>query len=109
VYAVTWSGFDFFPNVSVVNEANPSLSDPADASVLPGVHYVYNVADSTEPAYAAVVAVAGFTDSPGGTRSALCSGSDASLLLSNGFLPLPARTSPGGNSGVTCRLQVPSA
>ena len=89
---VAWNGFDFFPNPTVVNETNPNLTNPADASMLPGVHYLSNVLDTASPSYPAAVSFVGFdpTDSTASTTSRLCTGADASLILSAGFLPLAA-------------------
>jgi phosphate transport system substrate-binding protein len=81
-------------------------ADGANGS-FPGVHYVYNVIDHTEPSYNAALALVGFQDSAGGTQSSLCNGGHANDILDAGFVPLAAQTSPGGNAGVTCRLSVP--
>ena len=109
-YAVRWSGSTFFLNNrnNVVSEANPNLANPADASVFPGVHYLYDVVDSAAPGYAMARAVVGFDATGGGTaKSDLCAGTDATDILSSGFLDLPALTQANGNPGVTCRLRVP--
>jgi len=71
------------------------------------VHLVYNVVDSTEPSYVQARALIGFSDTPGGSQSPLCSGAHAEDIFDAGFLPLEPRTSPGGNVGVTCTLQTP--
>jgi hypothetical protein len=68
----------------------------------PGVHYVYNVVDSESTTYAAALALVGFEDAPGEARSSLCDGTDADLIVDNGFLPLAPRSTTGGNTGVTC-------
>jgi hypothetical protein len=109
-YPVWWSGSRFFLNNrnNVVSEANPNLGNPADASVFPGVHYLYNVVDTTSPGYATARGLVGFDASTGGTaKSALCSGLESTDILSAGFLSLPAQTQPNGSAGVTCRLKTP--
>jgi subtilisin family serine protease len=93
--------------IAAVSEMNPNLTDPGDTSVFPGMRYLYDVVDSTEPAYTITRGLVGFEDAPGGAKSQLCSGSFASTIRAAGFLDLAATTSPGGNPGVTCRRQVP--
>jgi subtilisin family serine protease len=96
---------------AVVSEFNPNLTSSTNTTVFPGVRYLYDVVDTTEPSYPQAVAVVGFQDSPGGMVSPLCQGTDASTVRANGFLDLAALTSPGGNTngghGVTCRRQTP--
>ncbi len=109
-YPVRWSGSLFFLNNrnNVVSESNPNLANPADASVFPGVHYLYNVVDSSAPDYVAARGLVGFDATSGGTaKSQLCDGTDTTDILSAGFLDLPALTQANGNPGVTCRLRVP--
>jgi ABC-type phosphate transport system substrate-binding protein len=107
-YAVAWNGFDFYPNAAVINEANPNLTTPTDVSVFPGVYYVYNVIDTTSPSYVTARGVVGYdpADATGSSRSALCSGTLSSTILSSGFLPLAAQTQNQGPT-VTCRLRTP--
>ncbi len=106
VFPVTWSSGSrrFFLNSTVVNDANPSLTNPADGSMLAGVVYVYHVIDNnlTTGYYTARDAAVGFDDI-GVAKSPLCSGAKLSTLLSWGFLPLAPVTSAGGNPQVTCR------
>ena len=92
---------------AVVSERNPNVTSAANVSVFPGVHYVYDVIDLTAPSYAAARDLVGFQDAPGGAKSPLCSGAFVSDIRSSGFLDLPPATSPGGNTGVTCRLVTP--
>jgi phosphate transport system substrate-binding protein len=92
---------------TVASEKNPNLNTPSDASVYPGVRYIYNVIDNAEPSYVAARNLVGFSDTPSGPTSALC-GNDPNtigVLRANGFLNLPPVTSPGGNPNITCRLQ----
>jgi ABC-type phosphate transport system substrate-binding protein len=95
---------------AVVSEKNPNILTATDSSVYPGVRYVYNVIDSTEPSYTAARDVIGFNDTSGGAASPLCANNASiiSVIRSNGFLDLPSLTSPGGNTNITCRLRTPS-
>jgi subtilisin family serine protease len=90
-----------------VGERNPNVLDPADGSVFAGVHYVYNVVDTASPSAASARALVGFDDIPGGLTSALCRGDDQSMILDAGFLDLVPADSPGGNTGVVCRVRTP--
>jgi hypothetical protein len=91
---------------SVVSEGNVNATSGAFAPY-PGARFVYNVIDSTEPDYLTAQGMVGFDD--GGTaKSPLCSGADSGTIKSFGFIPLVARTSPGGNTGVTCVKKGPS-
>jgi hypothetical protein len=74
----------------------------------PGVHYLANVLDQGSPSYSTARSLVGFTDSVGGARSPLCAGAYATDVLDAGFLPLGARTSPGGNASVACVRLTPS-
>lgn len=81
---------------------NPSTSTAA----VPGIRYVYNVADTQTPGYNGAKDLVGFDNQSGGTRSALCNGDDAATILAQGFLPLNnGSTSPSGAdaAGAACR------
>jgi hypothetical protein len=74
-----------------------------------GGRFVYNVIDTREPSYTQARALIGYQDSPGGTKSNLCSsghdsanGGTDDLISDNGFLPIPPHTSAGGNTAVSC-------
>jgi hypothetical protein len=71
------------------------------------VRYLYNVIDGNSPSYLTARDLVGFQDSNGGAKSPLCSGQEFSEILSQGFLNLPTRTSPGGNAGTTCIVKTP--
>ena len=98
---------------STVTEANewyhqlPAGSDPSDsAATIPGVRYVYNVADTVLPGYNGAKMFIGFDNQTGGTESVLCHGDDASTITASGFLPLTSGASaPAGSdaSGAFCR------
>ena len=94
---------------AVVSEKNPNILTPTDTSVFPGVRFVYNVIDTTEPSYTAARDMVGFDDAANGHASPLC-GNNAnviSVIRSNGFLDLAPLTSGGGNTNITCRLRTP--
>jgi hypothetical protein len=92
---------------TVASEQNPNVGDSANVSVFPGVHYVYDVIDQAEPSYAAARDLVGFQDAPGGAKSPLCTGALVAAIRSSGLLDLRPTTSPGGNTGVTCRISMP--
>lgn len=84
------------------NSGNPSDS----AASIPGVRYVYNVADTLLPGYNGAKMMVGFDNQSGGTRSVLCNGDDATTIVGQGFLPLTTGGSaPGGSdaASATCR------
>ena len=94
-----------FPAVS---QGNVAATVGASAP-WPGARFVYNVVDSHNPKYTTALALVGFQDQVGGTKSPLCSGAhdlnhggSDSLIADNGFLPLNPQTSAGGNTNVTC-------
>jgi len=105
------------PGAATTGTADAAIGSPvvSEATTLatiapfPGVHYLANVIDNTEPSYVAARALIGFQDASGGVQSSLCNGGHAEDILDNGFLPLAAQTSPGGNVGVTCRLATPTS
>lgn len=102
---VRWNGTDSFRiNQVVVTEANEASSTPT----FPGVRYLYNVLDPNSPSYNTALGIVGFDDSPAGLKSPLCSGGKISPIVSEGFLPIAAGTTAGGNTGVTCRLKTTS-
>lgn len=110
VYGVNWTGTQWFLNTAAtaVSESNTNLNSPFPTTgVYPGVRYLYNVVDTTGPSYAASRDLIGFANTGGGAKSPLCSGVEFSEILSQGFLNLPARTSTGGNTGVTCIVKTP--
>ncbi len=97
-----------------VSEANEwyhqltSASDPSDSTAtIPGVRYVYNVADTLLPDYNGAKMFIGFDNQANGTKSVLCNGDDASTITAQGFLPLTTgpRSAPTGSdaAGATCR------
>ena len=88
---------------TVASESNPNVSDLTNTHIFAGVRYLYNVIDTNEPNLATVRSLVSFDDL-GTAKSPLCSGGKSSAILSAGFLPLTAQTSPGGNTGVTCRI-----
>jgi plastocyanin len=106
------------PGAQAAGNANgaigsPIVSEPTVAAngahgVFPGVHFLYNVVDNTEPSYTAALALVGFRDAVGGTQSTLCNGGYSSDVLDAGFVPLAPRISPSGNTGVTCVKQAPA-
>jgi len=86
----------FAVNTSVVKEANewyshmPHPTSPAGTSTapVPGVHYVYNVADTALPTYDEAKVMIGFDNQATGTKSSLCNGDDSATILAAGFVPL---------------------
>jgi ABC-type phosphate transport system substrate-binding protein len=106
-YAVKWTGSAFSIETGVVNESNPNLLTASDVSVFPGVRYLYNVLDSNSVNYTEARALVGFSDTPGGPKSPLCSAGKTSVIRAAGFATLPSRTSPGGNTGITCVIRTP--
>jgi hypothetical protein len=100
---------------TTVTEANewyshlPSTTggNPSDSTAtVPGIRYVYNVADTVLPGYNGAKMIIGFDNQAGGTKSVLCNGDDASTITAQGFLPLTTGTgAPSGSDadGSTCR------
>ena len=114
-----WSSDDaaFELDPSVVKEANVLQENPGQTQatgLYPGIRYVYNVLDSknTSQGYQAAKQLVGFTNSAGGAKGVLCdataTGTGATefgLIISNGFLPLPATANGTTNkAGSTCRF-----
>jgi len=89
------------PGGYVVVEGNAKGSTAS----FPGVRFVYNVLHTLSPNYIEARNFVGFDNVASGTKSALCSGSRASIISSFGFAPLPASGNVGGNNaaGSTCR------
>ena len=71
----------------------------------PGVRFVYNVLHTSAPNYIEARNFVGFDNVSGGAKSALCSGTRASIISSFGFSPIPASGGVSGNNeaGSTCR------
>ena len=76
-------------NAAVVKESNEwyshiaSNSDGVTASTspVPGVRYVYNVADSSLPTYGEAKMMIGFDNQASGAKSSLCNGDDAATII----------------------------
>ncbi len=86
----------------------PLGTDGAHTSkaTIPGVRYVYNVADGALPSFDAAKMAIGFNNATNtatgtvGGKSALCSGSDAGAITNTGFIPLNTGSSaPAKNGG----------
>jgi hypothetical protein len=98
---------------STVSETNewyhnlPAGSNPSDSSsIVPGVRYVFNVADTLLPSYDGAKNLIGFDNQTGGARSVLCNGDDASTITAQGFLPLtfgPGPVPTSDAAGAACR------
>ena len=104
----------FGVNTEVVNEGNEWYSHmpagnsapTASSAAVPGVSYVYNVADSALPTYSEAKMMIGFDNQAEGTKSVLCDGDDAATIEATGFVPLnTGSTAPGSSdaAGATCR------
>ncbi len=83
---------------------NPSVSSAS----IPGVRFVYNVADTVLPGYNGAKMTVGFDNQTGGTKSVLCNGDDGTTIVAQGFLPLATSAtgpilSPTDAAGATCR------
>ncbi len=68
-------------------------------SPIPGIRYIYNVADQALPTYSEVKMTVGFDNVTGGTKSALCSGDDAAAISGSGFVPLNMGSTGPANRG----------
>lgn len=95
---------EWYHNLPTNTGGNPSDS----SSIVPGVRYVYNVADTVLPGYNGAKDLMGFDNQANGTRSVLCNGDDSSTITAQGFLPLSnnsGSTAPSGSDtdGATCR------
>ncbi len=93
---------EWYSNLPSTTGGNPSDSNAA----VPGVRYVYNVADTLLPDYNGAKMIIGFDNQANGTKSVLCNGDDASTITAQGFLPLTTGSgAPSGSdaAGSTCR------
>jgi ABC-type phosphate transport system substrate-binding protein len=74
-------------------------------TTVPGIRYVYNVADKALPSYNGAKNLIGFDNATNGSKSALCRGDLSSIIVSSGFQPLKVTTAPAGSNapGATCR------
>ena len=95
---------EWYHNLPSNTGGNPSDS----AALVPGVRYVYNVADTVLPGYNGAKDLIGFDNQANGTKSVLCNGDDASTITAQGFLPLSnnsGNNAPSGSdtAGATCR------
>ena len=95
---------EWYHNLPSNTGGNPSDS----AALVPGVRYVYNVADTVLPGYNGAKDLMGFDNQANGTKSVLCNGDDASTITAQGFLPLSNNSgynAPRGSDtdGATCR------
>jgi hypothetical protein len=98
---------------STVSETNewyhnlPSGSNPSDSTALiPGIRYVYNVADTVLPGYNGAKDLIGFDNQASGSKSVLCNGDMASTITAQGFLPLtfgPGPVATSDAAGAACR------
>jgi hypothetical protein len=86
---------------------SPSPANPSNSTALiPGIRYVYNVADTVLPGYNGAKMLMGFDNQANGTKSVLCNGDDASTITAQGFLPLttgPGPVAASDAAGATCR------
>lgn len=98
----------FSVNTVVVKEANewfthiPTFTGAATTSKapIPGVRYVWNVADTYLPTYSEAKMTIGFDNQSGGDKSALCHGDDSAAIIASGFVPLNnGSTSPKNDGG----------
>lgn len=105
----------FTLNTGVIKEANewythePAATSKATASTaaVPGVRYIYNVADTALPTYSEAKMMIGFDNQTSGTKSTLCNGDDSATIIAAGFVPLnTGSTSPyatADKASATCR------
>lgn len=92
---------EWYTNLPGTDSANPSISNTS----IPGVRFVYNIADTQLPSYDGAKLLIGFDNQSGGTRSTLCNGDDASTITTSGFLPLTNSSPSNGSNanGSFCR------
>ena len=77
------------PTSGTTNLPSNTGGNPSDSSAtIPGVRYVYNIADTVLPGYNGAKILIGFDNQTNGTNSVLCNGDDASTITAQGFLPL---------------------
>ena len=100
----------FSINTTVVKESNEWFSHiktsttthgTTSSAVVPGVRYIYNVADTSLPTYSEAKMMVGFDNRAGGAKSALCNGDDSAAIVATGFVPLNKGTSAIVNKGGT--------
>jgi hypothetical protein len=96
-------GNEWYHNLPSTTGGNPSDSNAA----VPGVRYVYNIADTVLPGYNGAKDLIGFDNQTSGSKSALCNGDLAATIAAQGFLPMgtgsastPAHSD---DAGSTCR------
>jgi hypothetical protein len=117
-------------NQTVVNETNEWYEGyGVIQDLVPGVRYLYNVIDTTLPTYAISLQLIGFNNTgasevvdgvtiPATFKSPLCSdtnigpastGTPASIIQSQGFVPLGTQGGPTGTNvvGGHCRVLIP--
>ena len=92
---------------AVVSEKNPSVTNTSSIEY-PGVRELFNAVNPNSPSYTAARNLVGYDDTAtNGTVSALCNGSDASIIEDFGFLSLnsidPTGPGIGNDNAVTCR------
>lgn len=113
-FTATTNRGSFALNTAVVNETNewyshlPSSTAAGTTSTaaVPGVRYIFNVADTALPSYSEAKMMIGFDNKAQGTKSTLCNGDDASTILASGFVPLNSGSTAPATSdkaGATCR------
>jgi hypothetical protein len=93
---------EWYHNLPSTTGGNPSDSN----AIVPGVRYVYNVADTVLPGYNGAKDLIGFDNQTNGSKSVLCNGDDASTITAQGFLPLtfgPGPVATSDAAGATCR------
>ena len=93
---------EWYHNLPNLTGSNPSNSTAA----VPGVRYVYNVADTVLPGYNGAKMMIGFDNQTNGTKSVLCNGGLSTTIVAQGFLPLTTGSgAPAGSdaAGATCR------
>jgi hypothetical protein len=93
---------EWYSNLPSNANGDPSVSN----AIIPGVRYLYNVADTVLPGYNGAKDLIGFDNQASGSKSVLCNGDDASTITAQGFLPLTTGAgAPTGSdaAGATCR------
>jgi hypothetical protein len=93
---------EWYSNLPSTTGGNPSDSNAS----IPGVRYVYNIADTVLPSYNGAKDLIGFDNQTNGSKSVLCNGDMASTITAQGFLPLTTGSgAPTGSdaAGATCR------
>ena len=101
-------------DANTVSETNewyhqlPAGSNPTPSgAAVPGVRYVYNVADTVLPGYNGAKMFMGFDNQAGGTKSVLCNGDLSTVIAGQGFLSMTTGTAatPAGSdaAAATCR------